>query len=80
MTCLQPDQISVGDAGLEPGPSQPSLAGGTSYGDSAAAPEARVISAGQTRQTHETISDQITANLTVLYPDIIKYMLYNTIK
>lgn len=59
MTCLQPDQISVGDAGLEPGPSQPSLAGGTkSYGDSAGCSEGAGNLAGQTRQTHETISEQ----------------------
>lgn len=35
----------------------------------------------QTRQTSEQLVNKITAKLTVLYPDIIKYMLYsNTIR
>lgn len=45
-----------------------------------AAQKERVICRGSRDRHVKQLVNKITAKLTVLYPDIIKYMLYNTIR
>lgn len=76
------DQVSVADAGLKPGPGCPAQPG---RGDKrhrgcACCSERAVIWRGRQDKHMKQLVNKITARLMVLYPDIIKYMLYNTIR
>lgn len=76
------DQVSVADAGLKPGPGCPAHPG---RGDKrhrgcACCSKGTVIWRGRQDKHMKQLVNKITARLVVLYPDIIKYMLYNTIR
>ena len=68
------------DSNLVPD-AQPSLAGETKATKTAqAAQKEQVIWQGRRDRHVKQLVNKITASLTVLYPDIIKYMLYNRIR
>lgn len=76
------DRVSVAAVGLEPGPRRPACPGNgdKDMGDSTCCSEGAVIWRGRQDRHVKQLVNKITARLTVLYPDIIKYMLYNTIR